>query len=157
MKSLFIEPDKLRFQAVIGTGGIGSGMFFALEGNHTLGREESRSGRFLDQRDYCKLHIITHYLKVLLGKEFPVIPVSKVGDDDVGRRLLVEMSETGLDTRYVQIDPHRPTMQALCFLYPDGSGGQPDSWQTPLVVNWMQTSSRRLILPSSDIRAVGWR
>lgn len=123
MKPLAIEPDKLRFQAVIGTGGIGSGMFFALDGNHTLGREESRSGRFLDQRDYCKLHIITHYLKVLLGKEFPVIPVSKVGDDDVGRSLLVEMSETELDTRFVQIDPDRPTMQALCFLYPDGSGG----------------------------------
>lgn len=58
---------------MIGTGGIGSGMFFALQGNHTLGREESRAGVFLDRRDYCKLHIISHYVKVLLGPEFNVI------------------------------------------------------------------------------------
>ena len=45
---------------MIGVGGIGSGVFFALDGNHTLGREESRGGRFLDRRDYCKLHIVSH-------------------------------------------------------------------------------------------------
>jgi len=123
MKPLLIDPQNLRFQALIGTGGVGSGMFFALDGNGTLGREESRSGRFLDQQDYCKLHIISHYVKVLLGKEFPVIPVSMVGDDEVGRRLLGEISKAGLDTRFVQIDPVRPTMLSLCILYPDGSGG----------------------------------
>jgi ribokinase len=122
MKPLLINPHKLQFQALIGTGGIGSGMFFALDGNQTLGREESRSGRFLNQRDYCKLHIITHYLKILLGKEFQVILVSKVGNDDVGQRLLDEMLETGLDIRFVQIDQNHPTMLSLCFLYPDGSG-----------------------------------
>ena len=42
-------------------------MFFALDGNHTLGREESRSGHFLDRRDYCKLHIVSHYVCRLLG------------------------------------------------------------------------------------------
>jgi len=123
MKPLFIDPQNLRFQALIGTGGVGSGMFFALDGNSTLGREESRIGRFLDQKDYCKLHIISHYVKVLLGKEFPVIPVSKVGEDELGQRLLGEMSETDLDIQYVQIDPDRPTMLSVCFLYPDGSGG----------------------------------
>ena len=50
---------------MIGTGGVGSGSFFALDGNQTLGREESRGGRFLDCQDYCKLHIISHYVKVL--------------------------------------------------------------------------------------------
>ena len=60
-----------RYRALIGTGGIGSGMFFALDGNHTLGREESRSGHFLDRRDYCKLHIVSHYVCRLLGPGFP--------------------------------------------------------------------------------------
>ena len=88
---LRIAPDRGRFRAMVGVGGIGSGSFFLLNGNHTLGREESRGGRFQDRRDYCKLHIISHYVKALLGPGFPVIPVGKVGDDDVGRRLLAEM------------------------------------------------------------------
>ena len=56
-----------QYQGLIGVGGIGSGCFFALEGNHTMGRNESRPGRSLDVRDYCKLHIITHYVAKLLG------------------------------------------------------------------------------------------
>ena len=44
-------------------------MFFALEGDDTLGRNESRLGRLLDVRDYCKLHIIAHYFSVLAGGE----------------------------------------------------------------------------------------
>ena len=59
--------ERRRYQALIGTGGVGAGLFFALEGDHTLGREESRSGRFLDRNDYCKLHIAAHYVQVLLG------------------------------------------------------------------------------------------
>ncbi len=52
----------LRYRAMVGTGGIGSGRFFLLQGNQSLGREESRSGRFLDQRDYCKLfELATRY------------------------------------------------------------------------------------------------
>jgi hypothetical protein len=56
------SSEKKNFRCLIGTGGVGSGSFFELEGNHTLGREESRAGRFLDRQDYCKLHIITHYV-----------------------------------------------------------------------------------------------
>ena len=112
-----------RYQALIGVGGIGAGSFFALDGNHTLGREESRSGRFLDRRDYCKLHIIAHYVQVLLGPQFPVIPIGKVGDDDVGERLRREMAEIGLDVRYVQVMPGSQTLFSFCFVYPDGSGG----------------------------------
>jgi ribokinase len=117
------------YRALIGTGGIGSGIFFALDGSHTLGREESRSGRFLDQRDYCKLHIIAHYVKVLLGPAFETILVGKVGGaedgtaDDWGQRLLAEMASTGLDTRYVGVCPGEQTLLSVCFLYPDGTGG----------------------------------
>ncbi len=112
-----------RYQAMIGVGGIGSGTFFALRGNHTLGREESRGGRFLDRRDYCKLHIISHYVKTLLGPDFITIPIGQVGDDEVGHRLLEEMQEAGLDMRYVNCAPGEQTLFSFCFVYPDGSGG----------------------------------
>lgn len=108
---------------MLGVGGIGTGVFFTLEGNHTLGREESRSGHFLDQRDYCKLHIICHYVKVLLGDEFEVIPIGKVGGDEPGQRLLDEMRDIGLNLRYVESCPGEQTLYSFCFLYPDGSGG----------------------------------
>ncbi len=111
------------YDAMLGVGGIGSGMFFALNGDHTLGREESRSGRILDKNDYCKLHIIAHYVKVLLGPSFQVLPIGKVGNDDTGRKLLNEMGEVGLNLEYVAVDEGRHTLFSFCFLYPDRSGG----------------------------------
>lgn len=108
---------------MVGTGGIGSGKFFALDGNHALGREESRSGRFLDRHDYCKLHIISHYVKSLLGRDFVVYPVGRVGGDDIGARLLEEMQEAGITMDYVERVPGEQTMFSFCFVYPDGSGG----------------------------------
>lgn len=98
-------------------------MFFQLEGNHTLGREESRAGRFLEQRDFCKLHIISHYVKVLLGPNFPALMISRIGQDTIGQEVYRVMQDTGLDVRYVQICPGEQTMFAVCFLYPDGTGG----------------------------------
>src|SRR4029450_5120153 len=50
------------FSRVVGVGGIGFGICFELEGNHDLGRSESRPAKLTDARDYCKLHIIMHYL-----------------------------------------------------------------------------------------------
>jgi ribokinase len=113
----------LRFRGMVGTGGIGHGSFFLLDGNETLGREESRSGAFLDRRDYCKLHIVCHYLRALMGESFPVFPVGKVGDDDAGRRLVSEMRDAGLDMRFVGTAGGVPTLFSFCYLYPDGSGG----------------------------------
>lgn len=109
-------------------GGIGTGTFFALEGDHTLGRNESRPARRLDLRDYCKLHIIAHHVAVLLGgtpggRPFHVVPIGKVGDDDAGARLRAEMAQAGMDTRFVAAVPDRPTLHSVCFQYPDGSGG----------------------------------
>lgn len=110
------------YDLVIGTGGIGTGIFLALEGDHTLGREESRLAELLDQRDYCKLHIVCHYVKRLLGDDFPVVPIGKVGADEAGRSVLEEMRSTGLDLTYVGTST-RPTLFAVCFLYPNGDGG----------------------------------
>ncbi|UCC89295.1 MAG: carbohydrate kinase family protein [Anaerolineales bacterium] len=120
---LQINIGNCAYQAMIGVGGIGSGAFFALSGDHTLGREESRGGRFMDRRDYCKLHIISHYVKTLLGPEFVTIPIGQVGDDEVGHRLLNEMEAAGLDMQYVKCSPGDQTLFSFCFVYPDGSGG----------------------------------
>lgn len=113
-----------RFSRIIGTGGIGSGMFFSLEGDRTLGRNESRPGVLLPWRDYCKQHIILHYLSVLLGHEhFSTYPIGKVGDDNTGRMLLDEMTEAGMDLSGVTVDAESSTLFSVCFQYPDSSGG----------------------------------
>jgi sugar/nucleoside kinase (ribokinase family) len=123
MKPLTFHPQQLKYTGLIGTGGIGSGKFFQLNGEHTLGREESRSGHFLDIQDYCKQHIILHYVKVLLGEPFNVIPIGKVGEDDTGYRLYHEMKATGFSMDHVQKRPDASTLFSFCFYYPDGSGG----------------------------------
>ena len=123
MRALRIDSDKLRYSAMIGTGGIGAGSFFALSGDHTLGREESRGGRFLDRRDYCKLHIISHYVATLLGEGFATIPIGRIGSDDIGEKLLTDMGATGMNLRYVRSSPNDQTLLSFCFVYPDGSGG----------------------------------
>ena len=110
------------YDVVVGTGGIGTGIFLALEGDRTLGREESRPADLLDRRDYCKLHIVSHYLRRLLGEDVRVVPVGKIGPDEAGRRVLEEMRATGLDTSLVMSSP-RPTLFAVCFQYPNGDGG----------------------------------
>lgn len=123
MIPLRIDITNCRYQALIGVGGIGTGKFFAIQGNTTLGREESRLGSFLDRKDYCKLHIVAHYVKVLLGPDFSVMPVGKLGDDEAGQELLQEMREIDLNLTYVKRCPGYPTLSSFCFVYPDGSGG----------------------------------
>jgi ribokinase len=123
MAPLPLNVGDCRYRAMLGVGGIGTGVFFALAGNHTLGREESRGGRFLDRRDYCKLHIIAHYVQTLLGPGFTTLPIGKVGDDEAGRRLVEEMQAAGMDTRYVALWPGEQTLASFCLVYPDGSGG----------------------------------
>ena len=133
-------------------------MFFALDGNHTLGREESRSGHFLDRRDYCKLHIVSHYVCRLLGPGFPVIPLGMVGADEVGDRLLGEMAKVGLDLRYVGRAEGRGTLYALCLIYPDGSGGnvtENDSACAAVDAGWIAKPSPSS--PVSPARGSRWR
>lgn len=117
------DPSRLRFTGVVGTGGIGSGRFFVLNGNHTLGREESRGGHFLEIRDYCKQHIILYYIKKLMGPEFSVIPIGKLGDDEQGHLLYDEMTSDGFIMKRIEKVPSAATLFSFCFFYPDGSGG----------------------------------
>jgi sugar/nucleoside kinase (ribokinase family) len=133
------------YRRIVGVGGIGSGIFLALEGNHDLGRNESRPARLINARDYCKLHIIMHYLAVLLdadGSEssFHVLPIGKVGSDDEGVRLLEEMTDAGLDIHYVESAAARSTLFSVCYQYPDGTGG-----------NITTSESAASLLTTSDI------
>jgi sugar/nucleoside kinase (ribokinase family) len=107
---------------IVGTGGIGSGMFFALRGDHTLGREESRAATLLDRHDAAKLHIVLHYVRTLLGAGADVVPVGMVGDDPPGRDAVRRMADAGLDVSAVDVSA-RPTLFSVCFQYPDGTGG----------------------------------
>ena len=107
----------------MGVGGLGWGTVFELDGDTTLGRNESRGGRLLDRRDYCKLHIVSHYVRALLGSTFRVAPIGLLGDDDAGPRLRAEMVAAGLDVGLVGIAAGAPTLFSFCLVYPDGSGG----------------------------------
>ena len=131
----------------IGIGGIGSGIMYSLHGEHDLGRNESRLGELLDSRDYCKLHIIEHYIARLMGSNkapdsFRVLPIGVVGNDAIGTQLLTEMSAAGLDMRFVRSDPALKTLFSVCFIYPDGSGG-----------NITSSNSAARMLSLDDLRA----
>jgi len=107
---------------VFGTGGIGTGMFFHLHDNRTMARDESRLGRLMDYKDYCKGHIILHYVS-LLTKAIRVFAIGMVGQDSQGAVLLQEMMDAGIDTRYVHATDEASTMLSVCYQYPDGMGG----------------------------------
>lgn len=116
------------FTCVVGIGGIGTGIMYALDGEHELSRNESRLGKLLNAQDYCKLHIVEHYIARLMGSgvgpgSFPVYPIGVVGNDEVGSQILTEMSAVGMDMRFVRSHPALKTLFSVCFVYPDGSGG----------------------------------
>src|SRR4051812_24043493 len=94
-----VSGTRLKYDHIVGTGGIGSGMFFLMKGNHTLGRNESRMATLLPCKDFCKQHIILHYIAVLLGAKtgnFFVFPIGKVGNDGVGKELVEMMGNVGM-------------------------------------------------------------
>lgn len=119
---MFQPFERNHIRCLIGVGGIGTGRFFALEGHHTLGREESRKGTFLERKDFCKLHIIAHCFK-RLAPGVETMAVGAVGTDDAGEKLMVQMREAGLDVRYVERRTDAKTSDCVVLLYPDGSGG----------------------------------
>lgn len=108
------------YDYVAGIGGIGSGILFQLVGNHTMGRNESRQARLTDSRDYCKLHIILHYVSTFLEGALPVYAIGRVGKDENGRQLKQSMSCAGININCVSEDIHNPTMYAVCYQYPNG-------------------------------------
>jgi sugar/nucleoside kinase (ribokinase family) len=119
---------ELRFTNAIGIGGIGTGVVFALQGDHTLGRDESRPAILLNASDYCKLHIVEHYLATMMGSKssastFHVAAIGVVGADAAGDQLLLEMKQAKIDTEWVRRDRCHRTLYSVSFVYPDGAGG----------------------------------
>jgi len=102
-------------------------MLFKLDGDHTLGRNESRKAILLANRDYCKLHIIFHYIAVLLDanhrEDFKLFPIGRVGNDEAGKRLLNEMCSVGMFMESVAVTQDMSTLFSVCFQYPDTTGG----------------------------------
>ena len=130
-------------RVVVGTGGIGSGMAVSLLGDRDLGREESRPVRRIDARDYCKLHIVFHYLQRLVRESTLVLPIGRVGDDDIGRVVVAEMERAGLPLRHVTTTPGEATLYSVAFFYPNGDGG-----------NLTTADSASSMVDPADIRAV---
>ena len=93
---------------------------------HDLGRNESRAGRLLPQKDFCKQHIILHYVsRILRGlrQRVRVVPFGAVGRDAAGDSLLELMRDEGMDVGQVLRMAGAPTLHSVCFQYPDSSGG----------------------------------
>lgn len=114
---------KLRYDYVVGTGGIGTGILFRFSDNVTLGRNESRLATLMDVRDFCKLHIILHYIATYLNRSLPVYAIGRVGDDSRGKDVLDLMQKCGINCRYVTVDTQAKTMYSVCFAYPNSDGG----------------------------------
>jgi sugar/nucleoside kinase (ribokinase family) len=120
------KPKRRAGALVVGTGGIGTGVIYRLEGNATLGREESRPAERMPGRDFCKLHIILHYVARLLpqvGVRALVCPVGAVGDDAEGREMRRLMRAEGMDLDFVRTVKGGHTLFSVCFQYPGGEGG----------------------------------
>jgi sugar/nucleoside kinase (ribokinase family) len=112
----------MKIDKVVGTGGIGTGMFFCLEGQHTFGRDESRLAYLSDDKDYCKQHIILHYIATL-NKKVKVYAIGKLGNDEQGHTLISEMHSAVINTDFVSVTDEARTMFSISFQYPDNSGG----------------------------------
>ena len=122
-----VSGTSYKYDHIVATGGIGSGMFFYLSGNHTLGRNESRMASLIPSKDFCKQHIIMHYVSVLLGAKpdgaFQSFPIGKVGNDEIGKQLICMMSDAGMNVSNVEILNNRSTLFSVCYQYPDHAGG----------------------------------
>lgn len=84
-----------RFRTIVGTGGVGTGLVFRSGSNRTLGRNESRLASLTDVRDYCKLHIVFHYLGKMLSPAAKIVAASIVGEDEAGDSCIAMMERAG--------------------------------------------------------------
>jgi sugar/nucleoside kinase (ribokinase family) len=153
----------LRFDKIIGTGGIGSGILFQSESNKTLDRNESRLAILESAKDYCKQHIILHYIANVLKNDLKVYAIGMVGKDESGIRLLDEMKAVGIDTDMVGETDSKPTMYSVCLQYPDkcvcnitaGNSAcdlvTPDYIRKSIVEKKLHIDSRTLVLAVPEV------
>jgi sugar/nucleoside kinase (ribokinase family) len=140
----------LKFEKIIGTGGIGTGIIYKLEGSHDLGRNESRMARLSEQMDFCKLHIIFHYVARLLkdwNVKVKVLPIGGVGEDEQGQCLKQTMKKAGMDLKYIKTYKNARTLFSVCFQFPDKSGGnitEKESASSRIMPREIQRAEREL-------------
>lgn len=108
---------------VVGTGGIGKGILFRFYEDRMLGRNESRLAMLSDAQDYCKLHIILHYIAVFAQGSIPVYAIGAVGNDATGEEVLRLMQGAGINTDHVNMRDDASTLFSVCYTYPNGEGG----------------------------------
>jgi len=111
-----------KIRQIVGTGGIGKGLFFLSHEKEELGRNESRMAELSDAKDYCKLHIVFHYLGILLAPDIDVVPIGKIGIDENGYACRTQMEQAGMNTKWVRETSTKPTMLSVCIQYPDKNG-----------------------------------
>lgn len=109
----------MKFDKIIATGGIGTGMLFLSSRQEALGRSESRPVTLSPAKDYCKQQIVLYYAAVLLKDTIPVYPVGYVGADSSGRAIIEEMRKQGMDVKHISQSPDFPTTISICLQYPD--------------------------------------
>lgn len=109
----------MKFDKIIATGGIGTGMLFLSSQQKPLGRSESRSVTLSPAKDYCKQQIVLYYTASLLKDKIPVYPVGYVGADGSGSAIIEEMRLQGMDVTYISQSPEYPTTISICLQYPD--------------------------------------
>lgn len=114
---------KPKYDYIVATGGIGKGILFRFDKNETLGRNESRLATLTDFKDYCKQHIILHYVAKLAPIDFNTFAIGSVGADETGKELKAFMQRSGINVDYVKEEKLSNTLYAVCFLYPNGEGG----------------------------------
>ena len=112
------------YNKIVGTGGLGVGVIYQMDGNHPIGKSESRKAFLQPYQDFCKIHIILHYVSKLiqdLSLPVKVFPISGVGDDANGRKILNLLEKVGMELDLVKSLNDRPTLTCICQNYPDGS------------------------------------
>lgn len=122
-----IGSDEYHFRHVVGIGGVGSGVIFRFPENRNLGRTESRLAELTSEPDFCKLHIVLHYVSALFrddsNSSIRIDAVGRVGDDAIGTALRADMSANGISVDHVVVTEGRPTLYSVSFQYPDGDAG----------------------------------
>lgn len=109
----------MKFDKIIGTGGIGVGMLFQSHQTETLGRSESRAVSLSTAKDYCKQQIVLYYSTALLNGKIPVYPIGYVGSDSSGSLIKAQMRQEGMNVDFIAQSSEHPTTISICLQYPD--------------------------------------
>jgi fructokinase len=86
--------------------GLGEALFDIIDGEERLGG--------------APLNVALHAHQLAQPRSGRGVPVSRIGQDELGKTLIRQLRDRGLDTGYIQHDPDRPTGQV--FVDTDAAG-----------------------------------